>query len=157
MESLDILELIATLNSMIKAEQENISELSKLLEKADHSIIKFIAGSLIHDSEKHMLLHQALIDILKGEVKEIGVQEKMAILNALDRHMKIEEQAMKALESIRAKIHMKGEVKLLKKIEQLLNLQAEEEKRHHKWFKEVVNALLEKEDAWKEVLHKLKV
>ncbi|RLE50039.1 MAG: hypothetical protein DRJ33_07720, partial [Candidatus Methanomethylicota archaeon] len=137
MESLDILELIATLNSMIKAEQENISELSKLLEKADHIIIKFIAGSLIHDSEKHMLLHQALIDILKGEVKEIGVQEKMAILNALDRHMKIEEQAMKALESIRAKIHMKGEVKLLKKIEQLLNLQAEEEKRHHKWFKEV--------------------
>ena len=76
MESLDILELIATLNSMIKAEQENISELSKLLEKADHNVIKFIASSLIRDSEKHMLLHQALIDILKGEVKEVSVQEK---------------------------------------------------------------------------------
>lgn len=159
MESLDILELIALLNNMIMAEKQNIEELTKLYEESDNNVVKFITGSLIHDSEKHILLQQVLIDILRGEIREVDEEDKKRVLEALEKHIKVEDQAMKALESIRAKMRMKGEVKLLKSLEQMLNLQVEEERRHHRWFKEVIGILLERKESsvWREVLHKLRM
>ena len=159
MESLDVLELIALLNNMIMAEKQNIEELTKLYEESDNNVVKFITGSLIHDSEKHILLQQVLIDILRGEIREVDEEDKKRVLEALEKHIKVEDQAMKALESIRAKMRMKGEVKLLKSLEQMLNLQVEEERRHHRWFKEVIGILLERKESsvWREVLHKLRM
>ncbi|RLE53316.1 MAG: hypothetical protein DRJ33_01310 [Candidatus Methanomethylicota archaeon] len=159
MESLDILELIALLNNMIVAEKQNIEELTKLYEESDNNVVKFITGSLIHDSEKHILLQRVLIDILRGEIREVDEEDKKRVLEALEKHIKVEDQAMKALESIRAKMRMKGEVKLLKSLEQMLNLQVEEERRHHRWFKEVIGILLERKESsvWREVLHKLRM
>ncbi|RLE48496.1 MAG: hypothetical protein DRJ31_07150 [Candidatus Methanomethylicota archaeon] len=159
MESLDVLELIALLNNMIMAEKQNIEELTKLYEESDNNVVKFITGSLIHDSEKHILLQQVLIDILRGEIREVDEEDKKRVSEALEKHIKVEDQAMKALESIRAKMRMKGEVKLLKSLEQMLNLQVEEERRHHRWFKEVIGILLERKESsvWREVLHKLRM
>ncbi|MCW4009803.1 MAG: hypothetical protein NWF05_04185 [Candidatus Bathyarchaeota archaeon] len=127
-------------------EDQTAKKLTPLYESAKNPLIKLFLHCIILDTMKHSETYQMIIDLnsnaLMGkESKGVGKQE-------LASHVTEEASMLKQAEEI-------SEVVKDKKVKQLLINIVEDEKRHHKALKEMLE-MLEKESAeWDAYLYDL--
>lgn len=121
-------------------------KLTPLYESAKTPVIKLFIHSLILDTMRHSDTYQMLIDLnssaqIGQESKDIG-QKELAI------HIKEEAQMLKQTKDI-------SEVVKGKKIKQLILNILEEEKKHHRVLKELLEILNKESTEWDAYLYDL--
>lgn len=136
--------------SKIKTQKEfedlTAKKLTPLYESAKNPVIKLFIHSLILDTMRHSDTYQMLIDLnssaqIGQESKDIG-QKELAI------HIKEEAQMLKQTKDI-------SEVVKDKKIKQLILNILEEEKKHHRVLKELLEILNKESTEWAAYLYDL--
>jgi rubrerythrin len=136
--------------SKIKTQKEfedlTAKKLTPLYEAAKNPVIKLFIHSLILDTMRHSDTYQMLIDLnssaqIGQESKDIG-QKELAI------HIKEEAQMLKQTKDI-------SEVVENKKIKQLILNILEDEKKHHRVLKELLEILNKESTEWDAYLYDL--
>jgi hypothetical protein len=127
-------------------EDQTAKKLTPLYESAVNPIIKLFIHSLILDTMRHSDTYQMLLDLnssaqMGDESKDIGQKE-------LTIHIKEEAQMLKQTKEI-------SEVVKDKKIKQLILNILEDEKKHHRVLKEVLEILNKESKEWDAYLYDL--
>jgi hypothetical protein len=127
-------------------EDQTAKKLTPLYESAVNPIIKLFIHSLILDTMRHSDTYQMLLDLnssaqMGDESKDIGQKE-------LTIHIKEEAQMLKQTKEI-------SEVVKDKKIKQLILNILEDEQKHHRVLKEVLEILNKESKEWDAYLYDL--
>lgn len=127
-------------------EDQTAKKLTPMYESAKNPIIKLFIHSLILDTMKHSDTYQMLLDLnssaqMGDESKNIGQKE-------LAMHIKEEAQMLKQAKDI-------SDVVKDKKIKQLVLNILEDEKKHHRILKEVLEILNKESKEWDAYLYDL--
>ena len=136
--------------SKIKAQKEfedlTAKKLTPLYESAKNPVIKLFIHSLILDTMRHSDTYQMLIDL--NSSAQIGQESKDIGQKELVIHIKEEAQMLKQTKDI-------SEVVKDKKIKQLILNILEEEKKHHRVLKELLEILNKESTEWDAYLYDL--
>jgi hypothetical protein len=127
-------------------EDQTAKKLTPLYESAKNPVIKLFIHSLILDTMRHSDTYQMLLDLnssaqMGDESKDIGQKE-------LTIHIKEEAQMLKQTKDI-------SEVVKDKKIKQLILNILEDEQKHHRVLKEVLEILNKESKEWDAYLYDL--
>ena len=127
-------------------EDQTAKKLTPLYESAKNPVIKLFIHSLILDTMRHSDTYQMLLDLnssaqMGDESKNIGQKE-------LTIHIKEEAQMLKQTKDI-------SEVVKDKKIKQLILNILEDEQKHHRVLKEVLEILNKESKEWDAYLYDL--
>ena len=127
-------------------DDQTAKKLTPLYESAVNPIIKLFIHSLILDTMRHSDTYQMLLDLnssaqMGDESKDIGQKE-------LTIHIKEEAQMLKQTKDI-------SEVVKDKKIKQLILNILEDEQKHHRVLKEVLEILNKESKEWDAYLYDL--
>jgi len=105
-------------------EDRAISGARDLVAKTSNPLIKIIMELIAHDSEKHRLVQQMIIDSLTRQSVHVSPDELGALLDGLNRHVEAEKEALCfAEEALR-----ESELFVIRF---LLSYLVEDEKKHH--------------------------
>ena len=127
-------------------EDQTAKQLTPLYESAQNPVIKLFIHSLILDTMRHSDTYQMLIDLnsnaqIGKENKEIGEAE-------LANHIKEEAKMLKQTKDISDAVKDK-------RIKQLLLGILEDEKKHHRVLKDLLEILKKESDEWDVYLYDL--
>jgi hypothetical protein len=127
-------------------EDQTAKKLTPLYEKAKNPVIKLFIHSIILDTMRHSDTYQMLIDLnssaLMGDDSKALGQTELAI------HVKEEAQMLKQAKDI-------SEIVRDKKIKRLILNILEDEKKHHRVLKEVLEILDKESKEWDAYLYDL--
>jgi hypothetical protein len=127
-------------------EDQTAKKLTPLYETAKNPIIRLFIHSLILDTKKHSDTYQMLIDLNSSAL--IGTESKDIGQKELEVHIKEEAQMLKQTKDI-------SEVVKDKKIKQLILNILEDEKKHHRVLKEILEILNKESTEWDAYLYDL--
>ena len=127
-------------------EDETVKKLTPLYESAKNPIIKLFIHSIILDTKRHSDTYQMLIDLneralIGNENEEIGEKE-------LATHIKDEAMMLKQAKDI-------SEIVKDKKIKQLVLNILEDEKKHHRVLKDLLDIIKKESTEWNAYLYDL--
>jgi rubrerythrin len=105
-------------------EERAISSARGLIAKTNNPLIKMTMELIAHDSEKHRLVQQMIIDSLTREAVHVSPDELGALLDGLNRHVEAEKEALCFAE----KALCESELFVTRF---LLSYLVEDEKKHH--------------------------
>lgn len=135
-------ELLQLLKKQIEVEKTNVEQVSNTEEKIDNAAAKLFLHIIGVDSQKHAYVLKGIIEILSKvppskdlwEHKLESYVDPIAVKRELESHMKREAEMI---------AHVEKEIKQAKDegLKQLLQLIFEEEKKHHKMLKTVIQNL----------------
>lgn len=92
-------QLAAIVRGWQKLEERAISHSYDLMRRSQNSFTKMITDLVIHDSEKHRLVQQMIINLLAGEAFHISPEELNELFGMINRHMAAEEEALRLAEA----------------------------------------------------------
>lgn len=92
-------ELLAVVRGWQKLEGTAISHAYDLMRKSRNPFTKMITDLIIHDSEKHKLVQQMIIDTLTEEALHINPDELNELSGLINRHVTEEEEAIRLAEA----------------------------------------------------------
>lgn len=139
-------DLLSKIKRQKDFEDQTAKKLTPLYESAKNPIIKLFIHSIILDTMKHSDIYQLLIDLdsnalIGKESQEIGEKE-------LTGHITEEARMLKQAKDI-------SEAVVDKKIKQLVLNILEDEKKHHRVLKEVLEILNKESKEWDEYFYDL--
>lgn len=88
-------ELLSILRGWQELEDKAVASASDMMPRTSNPHVKMILDLIVHDSEKHKLLLQMIMDSLTGEVISISPDEFQALSEKLHMHMAREEEAIR--------------------------------------------------------------
>lgn len=132
-------EFIRLLRDQRKLELSHAEALRPTMEAASNEIASTLLESLIHDSLKHASLCKVLIDAETGVIPtEMDVGEAVDMSQAIEEHMKSEEEMIKRLESMLGKTEDE-------KTRAVLGYMLSDERLHHNTLKRMARLFTQSE------------
>ncbi len=117
-------ELISIVRGWQKLEGKAISHAYDLMRRTRNPLTKMITDLVIHDSEKHKLVQQMIIDTLTEAALHISPDELNELSGMINRHMAAEEEAIRLAEAAMEKCRQVS-------THFLLSYLIADEKKHH--------------------------
>jgi hypothetical protein len=127
-------------------EDQTAKQLTPLYEAAKNPIIKLFIHSLILDTMRHSDTYQMLIDL--NSSAQMGTESKDIGESELASHIKEEAKMLKQTKDI-------SEVVKDPKIKRLIVGILEDEKKHHRVLKDILEILKKESDEWDAYLYDL--
>ena len=127
-------------------EDQTAKKLTPMYESAKNPVIKLFIHSIILDTMRHLDTYQMLIDLNSNAL--IGDESKAIGQKELTSHIEEEAQMLKQAKDI-------SEIVADKKIKQLILNILEDEKKHHRILKEVIEILDKESKEWDNYLYDL--
>ncbi len=127
-------------------EDQTAKKLTPMYESAKNPVIKLFIHSIILDTMRHSDTYQMLIDLNSNAL--IGDESKAIGQKELASHIEEEAQMLKQAKDI-------SEIVADKKIKQLILNILEDEKKHHRILKEVLEILDKESKEWDNYLYDL--
>lgn len=88
-------ELLCILRGWQELESKAVASAYDMMSKTSNPLVKMIMDLIMHDSEKHKLVLQMIIDSLTREAIYISPDEFRALSEKLNRHMETEQEAIR--------------------------------------------------------------
>jgi len=101
--------------------------------------VRELLGSIAYDSEKHAYMYKSILAYLEGQTTALNEQEFQELKDVIDKHIKIETEMIKSIEELLEK------EKIDVKIGFILRYILQDEYRHHRLLKELIEAIVKKE------------
>ena len=124
-------EAVEILRNQLKVEGELIGLYEEHERETDNKAMKRVMQMFRLDSQRHINILQAAIEIIEGE--EVFIEDKKPLAETLEKHLELEKQALDNAN----KILGKSWVDENKGLKGLLQLWRDDEKRHHKAIKDL--------------------
>ncbi|MEW6418156.1 MAG: hypothetical protein AB1480_08550 [Nitrospirota bacterium] len=86
--------LVNLMNDWFKLEDQTIGIAEDLITKSDNPFVKVIMEIIKHDSAKHKIMQQFVINALTKEAVHLSPQELVPLADILDRHIEAEAKSM---------------------------------------------------------------
>jgi len=86
--------LLHLIEDWYKLEDQTIGFAEDLKKKSDNPFVKVIMDIIKHDSQKHKIMQQFVIDALTKEAIHLTPQELIPLADVLDRHIQAEAKSM---------------------------------------------------------------
>ncbi len=87
-------EFLSLMKEWQTLEDKTITSANDLMKKTANPLIKMTMELIKHDSEKHKLVQQMIIDSIKKQAISISPDELTALSDMLNKHMEIEAKSM---------------------------------------------------------------
>ncbi len=87
-------EFLSLMKEWQTLEDKTITSANDLMKKTANPLIKMTMELIKHDSEKHKLVQQMIIDSIKKQAISISPDELIALSDMLNKHMEIEAKSM---------------------------------------------------------------
>ena len=87
-------EFLSRIREWQALEDRAISSARSMIAKTNNPLIKMTMELIAHDSEKHRLVQQMIIDSLTREAVHVSPDELGALLDGLNRHVEAEKEAL---------------------------------------------------------------
>ncbi|MCD6564064.1 MAG: hypothetical protein J7K23_09160 [Thermoproteales archaeon] len=127
------------INKLIEIEDENSNSLRKALSTIKNLLVRELLGSIAYDSEKHAYMYKSILAYLEGQTTALNEQEFQELKDVIDKHIKIETEMIKSIEELLEK------EKIDVKIGFILRYILQDEYRHHRLLKGLIEAIVKKE------------
>jgi len=124
-------EAVEMLRNQLKVEGELIGLYEEHERKTNNKAMKRFMQMFRLDSQRHINILEAAIEIIEGE--EVFIEDKKPLAETLEKHLELEKQALDNAN----KILGKSWVDENKGLKGLLQLWRDDEKRHHKAIKDL--------------------
>jgi len=86
--------LLHLIEDWYKLEDQTIGLAEDLKKKSDNPFVKVIAEIIKHDSQKHKIMQQFVIDALTKEAIHLTPQELIPLADVLEKHIQAEAKSM---------------------------------------------------------------
>ncbi|MBI5640037.1 MAG: hypothetical protein HZA17_06390 [Nitrospirae bacterium] len=117
-------ELLHIISKWKALEDKAIASAYDLLSRTSNPLVRMIMDLIMHDSEKHKLVQQMIIDTLTKEAIHVSPDELEALSEGLNSHVEAEEEAISLAQAAL------GKCKLVS-THFLLSFLIADEKKHH--------------------------
>ena len=124
-------EAVEMLRGQLKVEGELVGLYEKQERDSDNKAMKRVMQMFRLDSQRHINILEAAIEIIEGE--EVFIEDKKPLAQTLEKHLALEKQALDNAN----KLLVKAWVDENKGLKVLLSLWREDEKRHHRAIKDL--------------------
>jgi len=119
------------LRDQILIEGELISLYEKTANEVPNVIVQQMLRMIKHDSQKHVMMLNLVVDFLDG--KEVFMQDKKGLADTLKRHIELEKESIQKGEHLLKQAWLQDR----KGYKAIIESWVEDEKRHHKFLKEL--------------------
>ena len=119
------------LRDQILIEGELISLYEKTANEVPNVIVQQMLRMIKHDSQKHVMMLNLVVDFLDG--KEVFMQDKKGLADTLKRHLELEKESIQKGEHLLKQAWLQDR----KGYKAIIESWVEDEKRHHKFLKEL--------------------
>ena len=126
-------EAVEMLNEQLKVEGELIGLYEEHERETENKAMKRVMQMFRLDSQRHINIIQAAIEIIEGE--EVYIEDKKPLAETLEKHLALEKQALDNAN----KLLNKAWVDENKGLKGLLQLWRDDEKRHHRAIKDLTS------------------
>ncbi len=130
-------DLIEMLKEQKELELGHVTKLAPTVKAIRHRLVSALLETVIHDSRKHAVLCQALIDVEVGAAPVTLDTDMATALNLhqqIKQHMRVEADMIKRLENILVKIQDD-------RVEYILGYILADERRHHDTLQRLSNLI----------------
>ncbi len=127
------------INKLIEIEDENSNSLRKELSTIKNLLVKELLGSIAYDSEKHAYMYKSILAYSEGRTTALNEQEFQKLKDIVDKHIKVETEMIESIEELLEK------EKIDIKIGFILRYILQDEYRHHRLLKGLIEAILKRE------------
>ncbi|MBE0427428.1 MAG: hypothetical protein IBX72_12400 [Nitrospirae bacterium] len=86
--------LLHLIEEWYKLEDQTIGLSEDLKKKSDNPFVKVIAEIIEHDSKKHKIMQQFIIDALSKEAVRLAPQELIPLADVLEKHIQAEAKSV---------------------------------------------------------------
>lgn len=124
-------EVVEALKKQLKTEGELIGLYEKHERETENKAMKRIMQMYRLDSQRHINILQAAIEVIQGE--EVFIEDKTPLKETLKQHLELEKEALDNANKILNKIWVEEN----KGLKGLLELWRDDERRHHKGLKDL--------------------
>ncbi|MCS7096532.1 MAG: hypothetical protein N3F10_04710 [Candidatus Bathyarchaeota archaeon] len=144
-------DLIRFIEGQVRVEREIVDSLNEALKDMENQPVKGVLQGISLDSLKHAEMYSSALMLLTTTQKALTQEQLDRQKSLVKKHMRIESEL---IERISAELeHVENE-----KVKLLLTAILEDEKRHHRLLKEILEILVQGEtitdDDWWEILWK---
>ena len=140
--------LIEFFRNMISHEKAIVAESKKTIKDIKSDFVKGLIESINLDSSKHALLFNAMITYMTAESPFITEEQRDVIGKQIKKHIKLENEAIKALSE---KLPMITDPNVETMVRYILT----DERRHHRLLRQIYSYISEEETLTTELLWKL--
>ena len=126
-------EVVEMLKTQLQTEGKLIGLYEEHERKTGNKAIKRLMQMYRLDSQKHINIIQAAIEVIQGE--EVFIEDRKPLAETLKQHLELEKEALDNANKILNKIWVEEN----KGLKGLLELWREDERRHHKGLKEITS------------------
>lgn len=124
-------EAVEMLRGQLKVEGELVGLYEKQERDSDNKAMKRVMQMFRLDSQRHINILEAAIEIIEGE--EVFIEDKKPLAQTLEKHLALEKQALDNANKLLGKAWVDEN----KGLKGLLSLWREDEKRHHRAIKDL--------------------
>ena len=124
-------EAVEMLRNQLKVEGELIGLYEEHERETDNKAMKRVMQMFRLDSQRHINILEAAIEIIEGE--EVFIEDKKPLAETLEKHLALEKQALDNANKILGKAWVDEN----KGLKGLLQLWRDDEKRHHRAIKDL--------------------
>ena len=124
-------EAVEMLRGQLKVEGKLIGLYEKQERDSDNKAMKRVMQMFRLDSQRHINILEAAIEIIEGQ--EVFIEDKKPLAETLEKHLALEKQALDNANKILGKAWVDEN----KGLKGLLQLWRDDEKRHHKAIKDL--------------------
>ncbi|MEW6054867.1 MAG: hypothetical protein AB1552_13980 [Nitrospirota bacterium] len=86
--------LLHLIEDWYKLEDQTIKFAEDMMKKSDNAFIKVVMEIIKHDSQKHKIMQQFVIDALTKEAVHLAPQELIPLADILEKHIQAEAKSM---------------------------------------------------------------
>jgi rubrerythrin len=131
--------IVTLLRKQRLLELSHVEALEPTIHSINDKLISALLTSIIHDSQKHATLLQALVDVESGKVKpKINIDNAIEMAQAVEEHVKVEADMIDRLKSLLESTEDN-------RIKSVLNYILLDERRHHGMLKRFFDLLIQED------------
>jgi hypothetical protein len=132
-EKSEKIEVIESLKKQLKVEGELVVLYDRSERAADNKAMQRLMQMFRLDSQRHINLLQAAIEVIEGE--EVYIEDREPLAQTLGKHLELEKEALDNANRILAKLWVSEN----KGLKGLLEIWRDDEKRHHKTLRDLTS------------------
>lgn len=132
-EKSEKLDVIESLKKQLEVEGKLIGLYDQGERESDNKAMQRLMQMFRLDSQRHINILQAAIEVIEGE--ELYVEDREPLAQTLDEHLKLEKEALDNANRILGKIWISEN----KGLQGLLEIWRDDERRHHKTLREITS------------------
>lgn len=141
-------EIVELLREQKELELSHIEKLKPTLETTEHRLAHALLETIVHDSEKHAALCQALVEVEAGAAPltlDTDMATAVELHQKIRQHLRVEEDMIRRLEGMIGKVEDD-------RVRDILKYILQDEERHHSTLQRLSNLIDRDTTAYDEYL-----